>query len=110
MHLPIEKQIHLKRLLKQKRNVDRFMFRRGRACLALELGVSEPTIRNVDLYSQRLGKLTPDQVKYVKRMRFEYNKHKEEAKQWTLDSIAGITGVSVITVRRWYQKILRGEL
>jgi hypothetical protein len=111
MHLPVDKQRLLIKLLKQKPNVDRFMYRRSQQGLAYELGVVQATIVHAEHCHMSRSKLTPDEIEYVKRMRFEYKKHKAEAlRDWTLKGIARVVGVGERTADRWNQKLLDGEI
>ena len=85
MELPRNKQIQLRRLLKQKRNVDRFKAKRTYEGLALELGVCDITVRNVAINNPNWSVLSPDQI-------------------------AEQVGCSKRTVERWSLMMYRGEI
>jgi len=106
MELERETQIELRRLLKQKMNVDRFKARRSWDNLAMELGVSDITLRASIRRGRANGKLTPQELSYAALMRSEYDKHREEFKEWTQGAIAKKLGIHEITVQRWTERVL----
>ena len=110
MELSRNKQIQLRRLLKQKRNVDRFKARRTYEGLALELGVCDITVRNVAINNPNWSVLSPAQMAYVKLMRSEYDKHRGDFPSYSYQGIADQVGCSKRTVERWSLMMYRGEI
>lgn len=106
MELDRETQIQLRKLIRQKINVDRFRARRTWDNLALELETTDITLRASVKRDNAKGKLTPQQLDYVRLMRSEWEKHKEDFKDYTQQAIADQLGIHQITVQRWIERVL----
>jgi len=106
MELPRNKQIQLRHLLRQKRNVDRFKARRTYDRLAMDLDVSTVTLVHSMNRPCATGKLTREQIEWAKLMRSEYTKHRQDFKEWTYEALAERLGIGKNTVLRHRQYML----
>lgn len=103
--IPEAVKTNLTILVRQKINVDRFMKIRTDYVLGAELGVSAITIRASLKRGRASGKLSPDEVAYVRLMVGERRKHKREARDnWTVEAVARRAGVSRWTAQRYYER------